>query len=172
MSCILRETVPKNVLLLSATSLSCNSKAFSNCNGRWHCCKMQSRGTTKTFGNYLSQSFRKMFLLWSKFHSHPATRRHSEILTTSLCTSPRRCRYVSNETLNHVLPKRVSGTSVQHLIGMSRRRLKRTSQGRPMSTSQTSLKWNTQRRLSGKSPKGISSTYLRRPISTSLRCLL
>ena len=126
MSCILRETVPKNVHLLSATSLSCNSKAFSNCNVRWHCFKMQSRGTTKTFPNYLSQSFRKMFLLWSKFHS-PRQQDVIEILTTSLCTYHWRRRYVSNEALNHVLPKRLSGTSVQHLIGMSWRRLKRTS---------------------------------------------
>ena len=171
MSCILRETVPKNVLLLSATSLSCNSKAFSNCNVRWHCCKMQSRGTTKTFDNYLSQSFRKMFLQWSKFHAHPATRRRGDTLTTSLCTSHRCRRYVSNEILNDVLPRRLSGTSVQHLMecrdDVSRGRHKDVP-----SVRQTSLKWNTQQRLSGKSPKGISSTYLRRPISTSLRCLL
>ena len=39
-------------------------------------------------------------------------------------------------------------------------------------TSQTSLKWNTQRRLSGTLPRRLSGTYPRRPISTSLRRLL
>ena len=39
-------------------------------------------------------------------------------------------------------------------------------------TSQTSLKLDTQQRLSGTLPRRLSGTYPRRPISTSLRRLL
>ena len=39
-------------------------------------------------------------------------------------------------------------------------------------TSQTSLKWNTQRCVNGMSPRRLSGTYPRPPISTCLRRLL
>ena len=35
-------------------------------------------------------------------YAHPATRRCGDVVTTSLCTSQRRRRYVSNETPNDV----------------------------------------------------------------------
>ena len=143
MSCILRETVPKNVHLLSATSLSCNSKAFSNCNVRWHCFKMQSRGTTKTFPNYLSQSFRKMFLLWSKFHSHPATRRHRNLNDVSLYLP-----LTSQVCLKRSTQPRLAKTSQWYVCT--------TSYWNVVTTSQEDVPWVRLRQVSNETPNDVS----------------
>ena len=47
--------------------------------------------------------------------SHPATRRCGDAVTTSLCTSQRRRRYVSNETPNDVSVERRQDASVVRL---------------------------------------------------------
>ena len=47
--------------------------------------------------------------------SHPATRRCGSVITTSLCTSQRRRRYVSNETTNDVSVERRQDVSVVRL---------------------------------------------------------
>ena len=47
--------------------------------------------------------------------SHPATRRRGDVVTTSLCTSQRRCTYVSNETHNDVSVERHQDVSVVRL---------------------------------------------------------
>ena len=47
--------------------------------------------------------------------SHPATRRRGNVVTTSLCTSQRRRRYVSNETPNDVSVERRQDVSVVRL---------------------------------------------------------
>ena len=46
---------------------------------------------------------------------HPATRRRRNVVTTSLCTSQRRRRYVSNETPNDVSMERRQDVSVVRL---------------------------------------------------------
>ena len=73
----------------------------------------------------------------SKLVTHLATKRCGDVVMTSLCTSQRRCSYVSNETPNDVPMERhqESGTSPRHLIGKSWRRLKRTYQRRFIGTS-------------------------------------
>ena len=48
-------------------------------------------------------------------HTHPAMRRHGDVVTTSLCTSQRRRRYVSNETPNDVSVERHQDVSVVRL---------------------------------------------------------
>ena len=47
--------------------------------------------------------------------THPATRRRGNVVTTSLCTSQWRRRYVSNETPNNVSVERRQDVSVVHL---------------------------------------------------------
>ena len=47
--------------------------------------------------------------------TYPTTRRHSDVVTTSLCTSQRRRSYVSNETANVVSVKRSQDVSVLRL---------------------------------------------------------
>ena len=47
--------------------------------------------------------------------SHPATRRRSDVITTYLCTSQQRRRYVSNDTPNDVFVERRQDVSVVHL---------------------------------------------------------
>ena len=56
-----------------------------------------------------------MFLNLSNNHSHPGTRRRSDVVTTSLCTSQRRRRYVSNEIPNDVSMKRCQDISMVRL---------------------------------------------------------
>ena len=62
-----------------------------------------------------SSSTKKVFLKIS----HPATRRRSDAVTTSLCTSQWRCRYVSNETPNDVSVERRQDVSVVRLHDVS-----------------------------------------------------
>ena len=47
--------------------------------------------------------------------SHPALRRRGDVAATSLCTSQRRRRYVSNETPNDVSMERRQDVSVVRL---------------------------------------------------------
>ena len=47
--------------------------------------------------------------------SHPALLRRGDVITTSLCTSQRRRRYVSNETPNDVSMERRQDVSVVRL---------------------------------------------------------
>ena len=47
--------------------------------------------------------------------SHPATRRRGDVVTTSLCTSQQRGRYISNETPNDVSVERHQDVSVVRL---------------------------------------------------------
>ena len=58
-----------------------------------------------------------LVLVWCCFllHSHPVTRCRGDVVTTSLCTSQRRCRHVSNETPNDVSMERRQDVSVVRL---------------------------------------------------------
>ena len=47
----------------------------------------------------------------TKTNTGPATRRHGDVVTTSLCASQRRCRYISNETSNYVSMERCQDVS-------------------------------------------------------------
>ena len=113
------------------------------------------------------------------FEECQATRRRSDVVTTSLCTSQRRHMYISNEAPNYVSVKRrqdvsvyVSTTSYWNIVTTSQKDAATTSHHCVSSMSQTSLNWNTQRHLSGTSPRRLNGTYLWRPISTPLRRLL
>ena len=106
----------------------------------------------------------------------PATRSRSDVVKTSLCTSQRCRRYVSNETPNDVSVERRQDVSVVRLHNILLERRDNVSRRRNndvpwvrLHTSQTSLKWNTQWCLSGASPRRLSGKCPRRPISTSLR---
>ena len=85
-----------------------------------------------------------------------ALRRRGDVAATSLCTSQRRLRYVSNETPNDVLMERrqdvsvvrVSTTSYWYVITTSQKVVTTTPHHYVSTTSQASLKWNTQPRLS------------------------
>ena len=110
---------------------------------------------------------------------HPETRRCGDVVTTFLCTSQWLHRYVSNETPNNVSREHRQNVSVVRLhksywyvVMTSHEDVMTTFHQFVSSTSQTSLKWNTQWRLSGTSPRSLRSRYLLRPISTSLRRLL
>ena len=59
--------------------------------------------------------------------THPATRRRSDIVTTSLCTSQRRRRYVSNETLNDVSVERLYDILMERRDVVSRGRNNKVS---------------------------------------------
>ena len=50
--------------------------------------------------------------------THPAKRRHGDVVTTSLCTSQRCRRYVSNETPNDISVERRQDVSVVRLHGV------------------------------------------------------
>ena len=53
--------------------------------------------------SYLEKDHSVIEMCRSKYViTQPATRRCGEVVTTSLCTSQRRCRYVPNETPNNV----------------------------------------------------------------------
>ena len=115
--------------------------------------------------------------------THPATRRRGNVVTTSLCTSQWRRRYVSNETPNNVSVERRQDVSVVRLHDISNKSQMKhpmtsqwyvlttsywyvvmTSHQYVSTTSQTSLKWNTQWRLSGTSPRRLSGRSSRRLI--------
>ena len=59
----------------------------------------------------LKRSFLNSLIFCSAV-SHPATRRRGNVVTTCLCTSQRRRRYVSNETPNGVSVERRQDVSV------------------------------------------------------------
>ena len=117
--------------------------------------------------------------------SHPATRRRSDVVTTSLCTSQWRRRYVSNETPSDVSVVRlydvsnksqmkhpmtsqwyvtktsqwyVFMTSYWYAVMTSHGDVMTTSHQYVSTTSQTSLKWKTQWRLSATSLRRLSGT--------------
>ena len=79
---------------------------------------------------------RTLFLIWRSnamcsFHtSHPAFRRRGNVATTSLCTSQRRRRYVSNETPNDVSMERRQDVSVVRLYDVLLERHNDVSKGR------------------------------------------
>ena len=61
---------------------------------------------------------------------HPATRRHSDIVTKSICTSQRRRSYVSNETPNAVSVERRQDVLVVRLHDILLERCDNVSRGR------------------------------------------
>ena len=74
----------------------------------------------------MNNSFIIVMFLWEKYvinvlppYSHPATRRRSDIVTTSLCTSQWRRRYVSKETPSDVSVERRQDVSVVRLHDVS-----------------------------------------------------
>ena len=71
--------------------------------------------------------------------SHPATRGHDDVTTTSFCTSQRRRRYVKNETPNDVLMERREGVSVVHLHDILLERRDDVSRGRNNNVSSVRL---------------------------------
>ena len=79
---------------------------------------------------------RTLFLIWRSnamcsFHtSHPAFRRRGNVATTSLCTSQRRRRYVSNETSKDASMKRRQDASVVRLHDVLLKRRNDVSKGR------------------------------------------
>ena len=62
--------------------------------------------------------------------SHPALLRRGDVITTSLCTSQRRRRYVSNETPNDVSMERRQVVSVVRLHNVLLERHNEVSKGR------------------------------------------
>ena len=62
--------------------------------------------------------------------SHPALRRRGNVAATSLCTSQRRRRYVSNETPNDVSMERRQDVSVVRLCDVLLERHNDVSKGR------------------------------------------
>ena len=62
--------------------------------------------------------------------THPTTRRHDYVVTTSLCTPLRHRRYVSNETPNDVSTGRPQDVSVVCLYNISLERTDDVSRGR------------------------------------------
>ena len=62
--------------------------------------------------------------------THSATRRHSNVVTTSLRTSQRRRSYVSNETPNNVSVERHQVVSVVRLLNILMERRDDVSRGR------------------------------------------
>ena len=66
--------------------------------------------------NYiLSNNVKAVSMRCLQLYTHPALRRLGDVATTSLCTSQRCCRYVSNETPNNVSMERRQGVSVAHI---------------------------------------------------------
>ena len=62
--------------------------------------------------------------------SHPATRHRSDVVATSLCTSQRRRRYISNERPNDVLVKLRQYVSAVRLYDILLKRRDDISRGR------------------------------------------
>ena len=85
-----------------------------------------------------------------------------------------RLKWNTEHRLSGTSPRRLSGASPRGLIRMSWRRLRgvmATSHQYVSTKSKTSLKWNTQRRLSSTSSRRTIGTYLGLPFSTSIGCL-
>ena len=61
---------------------------------------------------------------------HPVLRRRGDVASTSLCTSQRRCRYVSNETPNEVSMELRQDVSVVRLYDVLLERHNNISKGR------------------------------------------
>ena len=119
----------------------------------------------------LSFRERQKYFVKIRILTHPARRRRSDVVTTSLYVSatsagtsemkqPATSRWNAAKTSQWY----ASTTSYWNVVTTSQEDVTTTSHQCVSSTSRTSLKWNTQQRL--------SSTYPWRPISTSLRRLL
>ena len=123
---------------------------------------------------YLQSNVKNVFTT-----SHRALSRRGDVATTSLCTSKRHRRYVSNEIPNEVSMEvakasqwYVSTTFYWNFVTTSQKDVTTISHHYVSTTSQTSLKWNTQRHISGTLPRRLNGTYTRLPISTSVQSLL
>ena len=109
--------------------------------------------------------------------THLAKRRRGDVVKASLCTSQRRRRYISNVTPHDVSMERHQDVSVVRLHGILSERCDDVSRGRKRATShkyfsttsQTSLKWNTQRHLIGTLPRRLSGKYSWHTISKSIQ---
>ena len=75
-----------------------------------------------------------LYHIWS-FSSHPATRRHGDVVTMSLCTPQRRRRYFSNETRNDVSVEHRQDVSVVRLHNILLERCDNVFRERPITTS-------------------------------------
>ena len=107
--------------------------------------------------------------------THPAKRRHGDVVTTSLCTSQRCRRYVSNETPNDISVERRQDVSVVRLHGVLLVYRDHVSRGRNDDVSSVRLhdvSNETPNDVSVVRHQNVSGTYPRRPIRTSLRRLL
>ena len=102
---------------------------------------------------------------------HPATRRFSDIVTTSLCTSQ---DVVGTPQMKHPTTSqwKVAKMSQWYLSTTPYWNVVTTSHQSTSAKSRTSVKWNTQKRLSSTSPRRLSGTYPRRSINTPLRRFL
>ena len=107
----------------------------------------------------------------------PETRRRSDVVTTCLCTSQWRRRYLPNETPNDVSVERRQDASVVRLHDVSNKsqmkhpmtsqwNVAKTSQWYVFTMSQTSLKWNTQWRLNGTSSRRLTDMSWWLPMGT------
>ena len=119
----------------------------------------------------LSFRERQKYFVKIRILTHPATRRCSDVVTTSLyvsatsaCTSEMKHPATSRWNAAKTSQWCASTTSYWNVVTTSQEDVTTTFHQCVFSTSHTSLKWNTQRRL--------NSTYPWRPISTSLRRLL
>ena len=111
--------------------------------------------------------------------TRPVTGGCGDVVALSPCTSQQCHSYSSTDTHNDVLMEHRQDISVVRLhdVISERRQMPQddvttTSHRRDSTTSQTSHKWNAQRRLSGTSPRRLSGTHPQCPISMSLRRLL
>ena len=110
--------------------------------------------------------------------SHPAKRRRGEVVTTSLCASQRRCRYVSNETPNDVSVEPRQDVSIVRLHVVLYVCRDDVSRGRNNDVPSVRLHGasnKSQMKHPSTSQWYVTKTcqwYSRRPISTSLRPLL
>ena len=125
-------------------------------------------------------------LYWNSFYyyntdgntSHPAKRRRGEVVTTSLCASQRRCRYVSNETPNDVSVEPRQDVSIVRLHVVLYVCRDDVSRGRNNDVPSVRLHGasnKSQMKHPSTSQWYVTKTcqwYSRRPISTSLRPLL
>ena len=127
----------------------------------------------------LSFRERQKYFVKIRILTHPARRRRSDVVTTSLYVSatsagtsemkqPATSRWNAAKTSQWY----ASTTSYWNVVTTSQEDVTATSHQCVSLTSRTSLKWNTQRRLSGTSLRRLSGTYPWGPISTSLRRLL
>ena len=106
--------------------------------------------------------YKKTFVILILNSNHQATRRHGDVITTSLCTSQLRRRYVSNETPNDVSVERRQTVSVVrlHVTASWQRtwqRLHGTKWQCPISTSPQRLKQASNETPTWKHPKTSQS---------------